>query len=259
MGLYKGMFRYAGISDLWKLCKATVLATLVIMAFMLIVHRFQGYSRAVFLIDGGLTLLFAGGLRVTIRFIFKEYVVNKETDSVFHLFKTNNGFTPVLIYGAGSVGEKLFRELSENPRLSFRVVGFGDDDKNKHGRSIHGVPVLGGVKELCTIKEKYKALEVLIAMPSSTGQQMRMVVEECKACDLPFKTLPGMGEVIDGRVSVKTLRDINYKDLLRCRLQACAHAGAQPMAGSVQQYPGHPCDAGKGNGVWGRLFCAHHA
>jgi FlaA1/EpsC-like NDP-sugar epimerase len=71
MGLYKGMFRYAGISDLWKLCRATVLSTLVIIVVMLIANRFQGYSRAVFLIDGGLTFLFAGGLGVIIRLILK--------------------------------------------------------------------------------------------------------------------------------------------------------------------------------------------
>ena len=77
MGLYKGMFRYTGISDLWKLCKATVLSTLVLITFMLIAHRFQGYSRGVFLVDGGLTFLYIGGLRVFIRFIFNEYMVNK--------------------------------------------------------------------------------------------------------------------------------------------------------------------------------------
>jgi FlaA1/EpsC-like NDP-sugar epimerase len=215
LGLYKGMFRYTGVSDLWKLCKATVLSTLVLMTIMLIVHRFEDYSRGVFLIDGVLAFLFTGGLRVFIRFIFKEYLVNKGTDSAFHLFKTNKDLTSVLIYGAGSAGEKLFRELTENPRLSFRVVGFVDDDKNKQGRSIHGVPVLGGAKDLSSINEKHKIQEVLIAIPSSTGRQMRAVVEECKACGLKFKTLPGMGELIDGKVSVKHMRDVNYKDLLR--------------------------------------------
>jgi FlaA1/EpsC-like NDP-sugar epimerase len=75
--------------------------------------------------------------------------------------------------------------------------------------------VLGGAKDLGAIKEKHKIQEVLIAIPSSTGRQMRVIVEACKACDLPFKTLPGIGEIIDGKVNVKTLRDVNYKDLLR--------------------------------------------
>ena len=66
------------------------------------------------------------------------------------------------------------------------------------------------------IKDTHKFNLVLIAMPSSTGRQMRGVVDECKACDLPFKTLPGMGELVDGKVNVKVLRDVSYKDLL-CR------------------------------------------
>ena len=169
MGLYKGMFRYKGIADLWKLCKATALSSLVLITFMLIVHRFQGYSRGVFLIDGVLAFLFTGGLRVFIRFIFKEYM-NTGTDSGFYLFKNKKELTPVLIYGAGSAGEKLYRELTDNPKLCYHVVGFVDDDKNKQGRSVHGVPVLGGIKVLDDIKEKHKVKEVLIAIPSSTGR-----------------------------------------------------------------------------------------
>ncbi|GAB6146610.1 hypothetical protein JCM12294_40510 [Desulfocicer niacini] len=84
----------------------------------------------------------------------------------------------MLIYGAGSAGEKFYREISENSRLNYRVVGFGDDDHNKKGRSIHGVTVLGGTADLAHIKENHKIAEVIIAMPSSTGK-----VPEFKAQD----------------------------------------------------------------------------
>ncbi|CCK78973.1 polysaccharide biosynthesis protein [Desulfobacula toluolica] len=215
MGLYKGMFRYVGISDSLKLFRGTVLSSLIIIAIILIMKRFQGYSRAVFLIDGVLTFLFTGGLRISIRFLFKEYMSKQENKSGFNMFKKNKDVMPVLIYGAGNSGEKLYREIVENPRLNYDIKGFGDDNKKKQGRAIHGVPVLGGVEQLSGIKEKHKIREVLIAMPSSTGQQMRRVVDECKACALPFKTLPGMGELINGKVSVKVLRDVSYKDLLR--------------------------------------------
>jgi len=215
MGLYKGMFRYAGISDLFKLAKAVGLSSLILMMIMLVVHRFQGYSRAVFLIDGVLAFLFTGGLRLFIRFVFREYMVYKGKNSVFELFKKDKELTPVLIFGAGGPGEKLYREITENPRLNYRVVGFCDDDKNRQGRSIHGAPVLGGAEELESITQKHQVKEVFIAMPSSTGRQMRSIVEACKDCDLKFKTLPGMGELINGQVNVKVLRDVSYKDLLR--------------------------------------------
>ena len=215
MQMYKGMFRYAGLADLWRLAKAVAISTLVLLVGVLMLHRFQGFSRAVFLIDAVLTLLFAGGLRLFIRYIFKEYMVHKGDGNVLPLFHTDTDKTPVLIYGAGDAGEKLYREISENPKLRFRVVGFGDDNPQKWGRSIHGVSVLGGAKDICKLKDTHKFNLVLIAMPSSTGRQMRGVVDECKACDLPFKTLPGMGELVDGKVNVKVLRDVSYKDLLR--------------------------------------------
>ena len=215
MHMYKGMFRYAGLADLWRLVKAVALSTLILLVSVLMLHRFQGISRAVFPIDAVLTLFFTGGLRLFIRYIFKEYMVHKGDGNVLPLFHTDKDKTPVLIYGAGSAGEKLYREISENPRLRFRVVGFGDDNTHKWGRSIHGVSVLGGAKEICKLKDTHKFKLVLIAMPSSTGRQMRGVVNECKSCDLPFKTLPGMGELVDGKVNVKVLRDVSYKDLLR--------------------------------------------
>ncbi|MCA1787274.1 MAG: polysaccharide biosynthesis protein, partial [Desulfobacteraceae bacterium] len=77
------------------------------------------------------------------------------------------------------------------------------------------VPVLGGAEDLARIKQVHGIKEVFIAMPSSTGRQMRAVVEACKACDLSFKTLPGMGELVDGKVDVKVMREVSYKDLLR--------------------------------------------
>ncbi|SMC42396.1 NDP-sugar epimerase, includes UDP-GlcNAc-inverting 4,6-dehydratase FlaA1 and capsular polysaccharide biosynthesis protein EpsC [Desulfocicer vacuolatum DSM 3385] len=215
MQMYKGMFRYAGLADLWRLAKAVAISTLVMLSGGLLLHRFQGFSRAVFLIDGVMTLLFAGGLRLFIRYIFKEYMVHKGDGNGLPLFNMNKDKTPVLIYGAGSAGEKLYREIAENPRLRYRVVGFGDDDPQKKGRSIHGVSVLGGAKDICALKETHKFSQVLIAMPSSTGRQMRAVVDECKSCDLPFKTLPGMGELVNGKVNVKVLRDVSYRDLLR--------------------------------------------
>jgi FlaA1/EpsC-like NDP-sugar epimerase len=167
MGLYRGMFRYAGLSDLWALLKAVGVSSLVLVFVMLFIHRFQGYSRAVFVIDGGLALLFTGGVRVLIRYLFREYLGHKEPHT--------GEKTPVLIYGAGNAGEKLYREISENPRLGFQVMGFGDDDPYKKGRSIHGLTVLGGTGDLARIKQKHQIAEVLIAMPSSTGRQMRAV------------------------------------------------------------------------------------
>ncbi len=107
------------------------------------------------------------------------------------------------------------REINENTRLKYKVVGFIDDNLHKKGRAIHGVPVLGFLVDLHNIVDKYEVKEVIIAVPSATGPEMRGILDTCKACDVNFKTMPGYGELIDGKVSLKTLRDVRYKDLLR--------------------------------------------
>jgi len=215
MQLYKGMFRYTGLADLWRLGKAVGVSFLVLLSGIVIVHRFAGYSRSVFVIDAVLTLLFTGGLRLLIRFMFTELRLHRSDSRVLGLFKDRGDHKLILICGAGSAGEKLFREIAENARLNFRVAGFMDDDPKKLGRSIHGVPVLGGIGSLKVVTEKLAVKEILIALPSSTGAQMRTIVEACKACDVPFRTLPGLGNIIDCKVDINTLREVRYKDLLR--------------------------------------------
>ncbi len=212
-GLYKGMWRYAGLTDMWRLFKATFFSSLVIIAVMLFVHRFSGYSRAVFILDGGLTFLFTGGLRLFIRISHQEgFLSDKDRPHVTPRRKPKG--KPIIIFGAGDAGEKTLRELKDNPHLPYHLVGFIDDDPSKKGRSIHGVPVLGDIESLSHLKEKYSVQEVLIAAPSATGNEMRKIVDACEAYNVRYKTLPGLGELINGKVSIKALRDVDFQDLL---------------------------------------------
>jgi len=208
-GLYKGMWRYTSTRDFWRLLQASTTATLLIMAFIIISYRFEGYSRAIFLMDGGLTFLLTGGLRMVIRTLYVRLDRNGHAVFVPTAQRKN-----ILIVGAGSAGEKILREIIENDHLLHRVVGFIDDDRKKHGRSIHGIPVLGSLNKLAKIVEDENIKEILIAIPSATGDQIRRIANTCKACHIAYKTLPGIGEIIDGRVSIKALRDVNYEDLL---------------------------------------------
>ena len=120
----------------------------------------------------------------------------------------------LLIIGAGDCGENIYREIRENPRLRYKVIGFMDDDPAKMGKMIHGTPVLGKTSNLSRVVSKVKADEALIAIPSSTSQQMRDIVSALEQSGIPYKTVPGMGELIDGKVSVKAIRDVAYRDLL---------------------------------------------
>jgi FlaA1/EpsC-like NDP-sugar epimerase len=117
-----------------------------------------------------------------------------------------------LIIGAGYAGEKVLREILDNPTLHFIPAGLLDDESGKVGRTIHGVKVLGTVDQIDSFRTLFD--EILIALPSTSGHQMRRIVAACKKTGKRFRTIPSIGELIDGRVSVKTVRDVTLEDLL---------------------------------------------
>ncbi|MBE9530546.1 MAG: polysaccharide biosynthesis protein, partial [Proteobacteria bacterium] len=205
--LYRGMWRYTGIVDLLNVIKAVVVSSAIIVAVILMLSRFQGFSRSVFVIDAVFSLILITGIRFVIRLLL----------STTFLFKTNinnNGYKKLIIIGAGDAGEKVAREIYDNPRMKYRVAGFVDDDKNKVGKQIHGIRVRGRVDDLKEVVRNEGVDEILIAVPSAVGKEMRRIVEICESTKIPYKTLPGMGKIIDGKVSIKKIRDISYKDLL---------------------------------------------
>ena len=213
------MWRYTSIADLLNVIKATIVSTLLILAFILFKSAFIGYSRSVFLIDFLLTILFIAGFRISVRLFFDRY--SKETPtptdflSIFKLFSNRKKDSKnLIIIGAGDCGEKIYREIRDNSALKYNIVGFLDDSKNKIGRTIHGVPVLGRIDDIKVLIKKGKADEALIATPSARGQQMRRIVELCKTSGIPFKTIPGYGELIDGKVTINAIREVAYRDLL---------------------------------------------
>ena len=214
-GLYRGMWRYTSMADLWHLVQASLIATLGLMFIGYYFFRYEKFSIAIFLLDGIFTFLFTGAYRVFIRFIYS--FIGRDYDGAWYSpAQKGNSLTKqrTLIVGAGDAGEKLVREIFDSHQLHHQIVGFVDDDPKKKGRAIHGVRVLGPIKSLFQIVKDSNISEVLIAIPSAGGPEMRRIMEICKECDVQYKTIPGLAEIIDGRVSVKALRDINYEDLL---------------------------------------------
>lgn len=210
IGLYRGMWRYTSIRDFWLLIQACFIATVLIMVVILTISRFYGYSRSIFFIDGIFTFVLTGGIRMAIRSFFAMFGNQVRDVNPSLLGKT----TRVLIVGAGDAGEKILREINDNYKLNYEVVGLIDDDAQKQGRTIHGVRVLGPVDRLPKILKRETIHQILIAVPSASGDRIRRIVETCQKCNVDYKILPGIGDLIDGRVSVKLLRDISYEDLL---------------------------------------------
>lgn len=207
--MYQGIWRYTRLKELLNTIKAIIVSTMGIILVVLMLYRFEGYSRSIFIIDCSLTLLFIGWIRVGIRLYYSR---SGTRENLPLLSKKHCPQKKLLIIGAGDAGEKVLREIFSNPALNITPVGFLDDNPETHGRTIHGVKVLGSVEQIdsfCTLFD-----EILIAVAAASAQQMRMIVAACEKTGKRFRTIPAISELIDGRVSVKTIRDVTLEDLL---------------------------------------------
>ena len=217
--LYRGMWRYTSITDLLNIIKAASISCFLIISFVLFSTRFKGFARSVFIIDWCLTILFISGLRLSVRLYFELISQDKPWRiAVGTLFwplrQKRANCKNLLIIGAGDCGEKIFREIRDNARLGYNVVGFLDDHPSKVGMKIHGVPVIGVIRDIEMVAKSIRADEALIAIPSAKSEQMRRIVGYCKESGIEFKTVPSMGELINGKVTLSTIREVAYRDLL---------------------------------------------
>jgi FlaA1/EpsC-like NDP-sugar epimerase len=217
--LYQGMWRYTSLSDLLSILKGCTVSSLIITVTVLTIKGNSGFSRSVFIIDWFLTFFLIAGIRLLIRLYFwigagDETAKIAGKGYLSSLFNKRRNGKRLIIIGAGDCGEKICREIHENPNLGYKVMGFLDDDPLKLNRRIHGIPVLGDIDEIEYYANDLNAKEILIAMPSVSSKVMRGIVKQCEDTGVPFKTVPGMGELINGTVTVKTIRDVSYTDLI---------------------------------------------
>jgi FlaA1/EpsC-like NDP-sugar epimerase len=209
-GLYRGMWRYTSTADLINITKAVCVSSGIIIMSVLYLNRFTGFSRSVFFMDGIFTFLFLCLHRGTIRYLFQ----NNKLMSLFAQDSGRADKTRLLLIGAGAAAEKVIREIRDNVNVPYEVVGLVDDDYKKHGLKIHGIPVVGGVDSLQECIARTRAEELLIAVASASADQIKRIVDLCQKSKTKFKVLPSMGEIISGKLSVTSSRDIAYKDLL---------------------------------------------
>jgi len=166
--------------------------------------------------DGIICFLLTSGFRVIIRLSLTANGkgVGSSLLSIVSLNKKKVTGIPTLLLGAGDAGESLLREIVGNPKLDILPVGFLDDSPRKMGQALHGYKVLGSLDRMKIMVDRFGVKRIFIAMPSATAKEMRRVVKLCDETGVPYKTLPGLGNLIDGSVSIKNLRDVNYEDLL---------------------------------------------
>jgi FlaA1/EpsC-like NDP-sugar epimerase len=209
-GLYRGMWRYTSIADLKNIARAVMVSSGLVVMAVLYINRFAGFSRSVFFMDAVFTFLLICLHRGAIRYLFQ----NKDLLPWFSQNGEQKTKKRLLLIGAGTAAEKVIREIMDNATVHYQVVGMVDDNPGKHGLKIHGIPVVGGVDKLKECIARTRAEEILIAVASATGEQMKRIVEACQKSKTAFKVLPSIGEIIKGKLSVTSMREISYKDLL---------------------------------------------
>ena len=175
-GLYRGLWRYLGLSDILTVFKAVTLGSLCAMLTLLFLWRFEGYSRAVLIIDWMLTFLAVGGSRVVER-LLDEWITAAAERPV-----------PALILGAGDTGERVLRYLHE-AQPTLRVVGFLDDDPRKHRNLIHGYVVLGSRARLADAIRRHQVCQVLIAITDPPGELLEHVRRCCEPAGVAWRVV----------------------------------------------------------------------
>ena len=210
-GFYRGWWRYVGIGDVIRLVFGLSSALAVLLALWYVAvplgieQRFTHSPRGVLLIDWAFALLSLFGTRVLIR-------VGRDR---FRTTETAEERKRVLIIGAGDAGETLAREIEHRPQLGMKVVGFVDDQRAKWGSHIRGIKVFGPIANAGVIADETTADEALLAIPSASGKRIREIIHQLSAADLTFKTMPGIDQLVSGKVQVSQLRPVNVEDLLR--------------------------------------------
>jgi FlaA1/EpsC-like NDP-sugar epimerase len=201
--LYNKMWRYASVSELVTVFKTVTLINLILIVVVYLTS--YPFSRGVLVINFMLDIFFLGGMRFGLR-LLRDYLVRSNTRNIK---------TRVLVVGAGDAAEIIIREMQKHPELGKYIVGLVDDDPAKGNLEIHGKKVLGNRHDIPVIIDKYTIDEVIIAIPSARGKDIKAIYNLSKREGVRVKIVPGMYEIINGDVNLNQIREIKVEDLLR--------------------------------------------
>jgi FlaA1/EpsC-like NDP-sugar epimerase len=199
---YSTLWRYAGEEGIISIFAATFAYLIPVV----IVHKVIGYNYSVlfYILNTISIIMFTLGYRITYRAI--KIIINRTS--------MQEGISNVLIIGAGNAGEMVVQELNRNPRLRKSPVAIIDDDPNKRGRVIHNVKIVGTTDEIPEIVDKYEVNEIIFSIANINNQKKKDIIDICKNTNSKIKTIPGIYEIIDGKVNIKQIRDVRIEDLL---------------------------------------------
>ena len=209
VGIYRRLWRYAGVVEIERLISASAASGVINLMLGAVLMPWAGMSQvrvplSVLFLDALLTAMVAALLRFVVRAFGRGR----------HRSRVEEG-RRALIVGAGAVGEMIVRELLGHPMLGLNPIGFVDDDRSKHGHRMCDLPVLGNLAAIPDLVLAHEIDEIVIAMPRASGAVVRQVVRAALVAGVKTRTVPAISDIISGRVSVASLRQVEIQDLLR--------------------------------------------
>jgi FlaA1/EpsC-like NDP-sugar epimerase len=206
-GFYNRWWRYVSTRDMWGAARGVTVACAVADLVVYFAHPVKGFPlpRSVAVLDWLLLLAFVAGTRL----IARSLIERPGAASLIARGKE------VIIVGAGDAAQLVIREMLKAPALGYTPIGLIDDDPRKKNLRLHGIRVLGTSEDLAHILRDNPPDEVLIAIPSASGETRRGIVEVARAANVPVKTLPGLYELISGDLNLAgQIRPVQVQDVL---------------------------------------------
>ena len=201
-GCYSSLWRYAGDEEILSIIMSSVVYTMI----SIIVHKILGYNYSIlfYLVYG----IFITASTIGVRLCYRSGRI-----------LANRGYikeeaSRVLLVGAGIAGHVVINEIKRNPQMKKKIVGLLDDDINKVGRRIHNIKILGTTEDVEEIVNQHHIDEIIITMANVSKEEKKAIIEKCQQTKCKLKTLPGMYEIIDGKVDIKKISDVEIEDLL---------------------------------------------
>lgn len=201
---YDIIWRFTSIWDMLNIFKAITFSSLFSIVFIAFYKGVFLYPRTVLLMFYFLNVFFICFTRLVTR-IYHSHIYSISR-------KNNKEKKSLILIGAGKTGEKITREIKTSPDTNYNIIGLVDDEPSIQGATIHGIKVVGTVKDIPKLNIIFD--EILITAPSASGDQLRNIVLACKATGKKYKTVPSLTELIDRDVSLATVRNVSYVDLL---------------------------------------------
>lgn len=218
-GLYRNIWRYASVGELLSIVYAVSLGAVLSTTLVYFISPLR-LPHSVSVLFWLLVIVLIGGLRFSQRL--------RQENTIFTV--RNKDQSKILIIGAGDAGVLALRELKKRDFHDGMPVGFIDDSKNKINLNVQGFPVLGSREDIPKIVEQYQVDEIIIAIPSASGDAIREIVEICKESKAAsLKILPGVHDILSGKITVSAIREVQVEDLL----------GRDPVSVDLEEVAGY--------------------